>query len=367
MNKKEIAEIKRLFHPDRCPVTRISGCYVDGDKNIKTSFTEPLFSLPEEEIFKYFEILKKTMSGKTGKNQANLEIEKEKNEKKCLLALRDSKLKDEELLYAFYNMIIGNFPYVGSYYIVLVHGAYDVPGRAKDNTELFDASEEVYEFILCAICPAGLDKPSLCYNEEKNTIENRIRGWYVEEPAAGFLFPAFEGRSADTERIQYYSKNAKDRHEELVKMLTGAGLPLSAEEEKERFQRLIAGCTYEMAKEINETLCEIIEENKGNPDLATVGKDEITKILTQCGEGEEQKEQFEEGWKSLIGEEKTLHAENLINTGRFEIKTPDFTVQTKQEKKDLIETRMIDGELYLLIPAGECMELGGIQVTTKRE
>ena len=33
MNKKEIAEIKRLFTPDRCPFTRICGCYVDGEKN----------------------------------------------------------------------------------------------------------------------------------------------------------------------------------------------------------------------------------------------------------------------------------------------------------------------------------------------
>lgn len=366
MNKREIAEIKRLFHPDRCPATRISGCYVDGDKNIKTSFTEPFFSLPEEETFKYFEILKKTMSGKIGKNQASLEIGKEKNEKECLLALRDSKLKDEDLLYAFYNMIIGNFPYVGSYYIVLVHGAYDVPGRAKDNTELFDASEEVYEFILCAICPAGLDKPSLCYNEEKNTIENRIRGWYVEEPAAGFLFPAFEGRSTDMDRIQYYSKT-KDRYEELAKALTGKNLPLSAEEEKERFLALLTDCTYETAKEINEALCEKVESNKDALEQASVGKDEMIEILIGAGADEERREEFNEAWESLIGNEKVLHAENLINAGKLEIKTPDVTIRTKQEKKDLIETRMIDGELYLLIPAGECMEIGGIQVATKKE
>lgn len=369
MNKKEIAEIKRLFHPDRCPVTRICGCYVDGDKNIKTEFAAPFFSLPEEEMFKYFEILKKAMSGKAGKNQTTIEIQKEeKAAKEYLLALRDSKLKDEELLCAFYNMIIEIYKYVGSYYIVLAHGAYDVPGRAKNNTEIFDASEEVYEFILCAICPVGLDKPSLGYNEDKNVIENRIRGWYVEEPAAGFLFPAFEGRSADIDRVQYYSKSAKDRHEELVKMMTGAGLPLSAEEEKERFQALLTDCTYEMAKGINEALCESIELHRDDPAPVSVGINEVIEILTQYGAGEEQQEQLREGWTSLFGDEKkVLSASNLINTGKLEIKTPGISIQATQEKKDLIEIRVIDGEPYLMIPAGECIEFGGIQVAMKQD
>ena len=45
MNKKEIAEIKRLFTPDRCPFTRICGCYVDGEKNKKIEH-EGSISLP---------------------------------------------------------------------------------------------------------------------------------------------------------------------------------------------------------------------------------------------------------------------------------------------------------------------------------
>ena len=36
MNKKELAEIKRQFSPANCAITRICGCYVDGEKNKKT-------------------------------------------------------------------------------------------------------------------------------------------------------------------------------------------------------------------------------------------------------------------------------------------------------------------------------------------
>ncbi len=40
MNKKEIAEIKKLFTPSHCAITRICGCYVDAEKNIKTKLKE---------------------------------------------------------------------------------------------------------------------------------------------------------------------------------------------------------------------------------------------------------------------------------------------------------------------------------------
>ena len=60
MNKKEVAEIRKQFTPQRCTVTRIRGCYVDYEKNIKTELKEAFLSLPEEEAFKYFTIFKKT-------------------------------------------------------------------------------------------------------------------------------------------------------------------------------------------------------------------------------------------------------------------------------------------------------------------
>ena len=43
MNKKEIAEIKKQFTPDRCSITRICGCYVDGEKNKKPNSKKPSY------------------------------------------------------------------------------------------------------------------------------------------------------------------------------------------------------------------------------------------------------------------------------------------------------------------------------------
>ncbi len=58
MNKKEISEIRKLFTPESSVITRICGCYIDGEKEIKCKTKEAFHSLSEEEAFKYFEIFK---------------------------------------------------------------------------------------------------------------------------------------------------------------------------------------------------------------------------------------------------------------------------------------------------------------------
>ena len=197
MNKKEIAEIKKLFTPSHCAITRICGCYVDAEKNVKTKLKEAFLSLEEEEMFKYFKIFKSTLSGTIGKNLLNMEFplpqESDGGTQEFLLKLRNSELKDDALIDAFYEKVMADYLYPENYYIILIHGAYDVPGRASDNLDMDDASDYVYEFILCSICPVKLDKPGLFYNVSHNTIENRVGGRCTGEriPLPGFHRPQY--------------------------------------------------------------------------------------------------------------------------------------------------------------------------------
>ena len=226
MTKKEIAEIKKLLTPKNCSITRICGCYVDGEKNKKTELKQAFLSLPEEEMFKYFEILRKVLSGTLGRNLLTLDFplslemaglaadtESPDNTHEFLLHLRDSKLKDDALLEAYYDKIIENYEYVGNYLILIIHDIYDVPGRTTDGLEMEDASDEIYEYILSCICPVELSKPGLSYDAEENTFRNRTRDWVVSLPEAGFLFPAFTDRSADIHSLLYYSKNSEELKE----------------------------------------------------------------------------------------------------------------------------------------------------------
>ena len=164
-------------------------------------------------MFKYFEILRKSLSGTLGKNLLTLEFplatEEEGGTQEFMLRLRDSKLKDEDLLEQYYDKIIDTYEYVGNFLILVIHDVYDVPGKATDGMEMEDASDEIYEYILTCICPVELSKPGLSYNAEENAFQNRVRDWVVSLPETGFLFPAFSDRSSDVNAMGYYVKDAK--------------------------------------------------------------------------------------------------------------------------------------------------------------
>lgn len=372
MNKKEISEIKKQFSPANCSITRICGCYVDGEKNKKTELKEAFLSLSEEEMFKYFEIFKKTLSGTIGKNLINMDFplaqETEGGTQEFLLRLRNSKLQDDELTEQFYDKIIENYDYAENYYIILIHAVYDIPGKSSDGQEMFDASDEIYEHILCSICPVKLSKAGLCYNAEKNSIEDRIRDWIVEMPDLGFLFPVFNDRSTDIHSILYYTKNAEQLRDVFIDELFGCSAPLSASGQRDSFNSLVEStlgedCAYDTVLNIHEKLTELIEAQKEEPDPVTLTKSEVKRLFEDCGVEEEKLETFDEQFEMAAGEKATLMASNLTNTRRFEIKTPDVVIHVEPDRAELVETRIIDGRRCLVIPMEDNVEINGIRVT----
>lgn len=369
MNKKETLEIRKQFTNENCAITRICGCYVDADKQIRTELKEAFLSLPEEEIFKYYEIFRKTLSGTVGKNLLNMEFPLEQEmpdgTQAWLLRLLGSRLTDDALLEEFYEKIIHSYSYGENYYIILIHAAYDIPRRAEDGTELFDASDDTYEYLLCSICPVKLSKAGLCYNAEKNSIEDRNRDWLVEAPEAGFLFPAFNDRNTDLHSMLYYTKNPEALQPALMEEFFGCQTPLSARGQKETFQELLTealgeSCDYETVVNIHENLNELIEEKKDLPDPPTLTKPEVKNLLLQSGVSEETMEHFEEQFDITAGEKTEFLATNLTSTKTMEVRTPDVIVKVSPEKAALLETRIIDGRSYLLIQMDDQVEVNGV-------
>ena len=371
MNKKEIAEIKKQFTPQRCTITRICGCYVDGDKEKRTTFKDAFFSLPEEDAFKYFDIFKKSLSGTIGKNLMTMEFpldeEKEGGRQEFLLRVRASQLKDEEVLEDFYDRVIGNYDYGENYLILLIHGAYDIPGRGTDNEEMFDASDEVYEYLLCCLCRVKLSKPGLSYNAEDNCFQNRIRDWIVDMPQTGFLFPAFHDRSTDLHAVLYYSRNAAQLHGEFAAEFLGCVTPLAAADQKEVFQELVeetlgADCGYETVMAINEKISEMIEEHKEDPEPVTLYKEDVRQIFFESGVPEERLEGFEEKFEEAAGEDAALMAANVVGVRKLEVRTPDVVIQVAPDRAQLVETRIIDGRKCIVIAADEHVQINGVTV-----
>lgn len=372
MIKQEINEIKRLFTPNSCSITRICGCYVDGEKNKKTDFKEAFLSLPEEEIFKYFELLRKTLSGSIGKNLLNLEFptdtELEGGTQEFLLKLRDSKLKDDALLEEFYDRVIGSYEYVGNYLILLIHDAYDVPGRALDGMTMDDASDTVFEYLLCCICPVALSKPGLSYDASLNEFHNRIRDWVVNMPETGFLFPSFNDRATDIHSTLFFNKNPEEPHSEFVEGILGCSLPLSAGSQKETFQTIIEetlgeDCEYEVVKSIHENLAEMIEEHKEIPEPLTLDKKEVKNLLEKSGVEEEKLKDFDALYDAAAGDDTALFVSNVASIRSFEVKTPDVVVKVNPDRADLVNTMMVDGRRCLVIEINDQVEVNGINVS----
>lgn len=373
MIKSEINEIKKLFTQRNCSITRICGCYVDGEKNKKTELKQAFLALPEEEMFKYFEILRKTLSGTPGKNLLTLEFplntEAPDGTQKFLLRLRDSKLKDDALLQEYYDKIIDAYEYVGNYLILVIHDVYDIPGKTSDGLDMEDASDEIYEYILTCICPVKLSKPGLSYNASENTFQNRIRDWVVDLPETGFLFPAFHDRSADIHSTLYYSKDSEDLKEGFVEQLLGCPLPLSAGGQKETFHTLIEEtlgetCDIEIVKNIHEKINEMVEEHKDEPAPLMLDKNEVKTLFASSGVSNEKLADFDEYYDNTAGEDTSLYVSNVVNTRTFEVKTPDIVIKVNPERMDLIETQSIGGRECLVIALDGGVMVNGINVHT---
>ncbi|MBP1683310.1 MAG: hypothetical protein H6Q27_874 [Ignavibacteriaceae bacterium] len=372
MNKKEASEIKKLFSPANCSISRICSCYVDAEKNKKTELKEAFLTLPEEEAFKYFTIFKNALSGAIGKNLVNMEfplqMESEGGTQDFLLKLRDSQLKDDNLIEEFYSKVITSYEYGENYYIILIHGIYDIPARSTDGQGMFDASDFVYEFIQCIICPVKLSKAGLYYNTESNVIENRSRDWLVEAPETGFLFPAFTNRNTDIHSLLYYTKNPEQMPERLIDEVLGCVKPLSAKSQKETFQSIVEetlgeGCNFEAVKNIHESLNEILEETKDEPVPFTLDKDQLKKLLEINGASREKLEEFEQRYREdNKGAKSGFVASNVINTKNFEISTSDITIKMATDKTYLVENRMVDGRPCIVIPVSDHVNINGITV-----
>ena len=373
MNKKEVLEIRKQFTPANCAITRICGCYVDHEKNKKLQTKETFLSLPEEEAFKYFDIFRKTLSGSIGKNLLNLDYSIDKEDSNhphgLLMDLRESKLQDDTPLDLFYDSVIENYDYNENYYIVLIHGMYDIPGKASGGEEMFDASDEVYEFILCSICPVKLSKAGRSYDAQDNKIKDRVRDWVVDKPDKGFLFPAFNDRSTDIHSALYYSRKSDEIQPDMIENVIGAEMVTSADVEKDLFLHFIEEvlderCDFKTVRNIHETLNALIEDYKDAPEPLSLSKSDIRKIFEDSGVPEECMEKFDSEFDFTFGRTKSVLATNISETKRFNVKTLDVTIKVSPDRADLVETMVINGRQCIVIAVDDHVTVNGIEART---
>ena len=378
MTEKEIAEIRKRIRHDKNNITKLCGCYVSGNKEIRNSFTQTVGRIPLEENEMLFNILKKTLSGRTGKNLHDVSFRTEQvgqsEEHQLLMKLKDSELEDEEAVQELYSKIIASYPTDENYLILLACDKYDVPNFSKNDETMEDDSDEVFRYILCSVCPIKLTKIGLGFFTADNSFRNIGAEAAVAAPEIGFMFPSFDDRSTNIYHALYYTRSAEENYPSVTDALFNTEIFMPAVEQKETFQSLIAEtageeCNYELMQSVHEHMTEIIAEHKnaGQDEDLTVGKPEIRRILADCGVSEERIARLDESFDNSFGEKSSFNPRNVIDEKNFEIKTPDVTIKVKPEKSYLLETRVVDGVKYVMVRAEEGVEVNGVKINIASE
>lgn len=374
MNQRELGELRRRFRPDKSAISRIYGCYVNSSKEVISYIDASLGVMPQEEAEKYLGLLKKALSGTLGRNLIDIVFSTQQvvdsDEHRLLSALRDSGLKDGAMRQTFYQKVIESLDMGDSNYLILLaHDVYDVPYRGKDDETQADASDQVFSYIVCCICPVKDSKVELGYFPGENEFHNCAAGQIVTAPELGFLFPAFDDRAANIYNALFYSHKADEIHREFIDAVFHTEPPMSAPEQREAFEAAISetledSCSIDVVQSVHEQLMERIEQHKESkdPEPLTLTVREVGAILQDCGVAEERVASFCDKCSEQFGDGAALNPDNLIDRKRFEIKTANATISVDPEHSYLVETRVINGRKYILIPADEGVEVNGLGV-----
>ena len=374
MNQKELNEIRRRFKPDRTAISRIYGCYVNSNKEIISHIDAPVALMSQEEQEMYLGLLKKALSGALGRNLLNVEFSTAQvagsDEHRLLQTIRQTDARDQNSREALYRRIIDAMDMGETNYLILLAAdTYDVPYKGRDDETFSEDSDTVYKYFVCSVCPVKAPTLELKYSSEDSGFHSASTGHIALAPELGFLFPAFDDRAANIYNALFYSKNAAEIHQEVIDAVFRIEPPMSAAEQKNVFgttlgDTLQRDCSYDVVQSVHEQLRERIAEHKESkdPEPLALTVREVGDVLTNSGVPVEKVEVFQQECHRQYGEDAALNPKNIIESGKFQITTPEVKIAVAPEYSHMIEARVIDGRRYILIPADDGVEINGIGV-----
>lgn len=373
MNEKEVAEIRRRFRANKSGISHIRGCCVNEKGEIASEFDQHLALTPEAETEKLLATLKRTLSGTLNKNLMEIAFSTQQvvqsEEHRLLMALRESALKDEDAVRALFERVIEGVAIERNYLILLAYDAYDVPYRSADGQTQQDASNEVFSYVLCSVCPVKQTKPALSYYMYENEFHSLAADWVVSPPELGFMFPAFDDRSTNIYSAMYYTKDTADSHQAFVDAVFKQEAPMPAATQKDVFgdvlgQALAEECSYDVVQAVHGQLQGMIEEHKLNKEEQPlmVSRGTVKRILGENGVSEQGRASFEEKYETAFGADAELSPKNIVDEKKIEITTTAVTIQVEAGYGDLVDIRRVDGTKYIMIRADEGAQVNGVPV-----
>lgn len=203
INREDMLELTRRMTLARTSFTRIAGCYVDRDGDFEGSFNTNFLKISAPERTKKLKLAKEIPFSATNVNLKKYEFSQSMRKPgsmwQLLMAINECGLKNDALMDTFYDLVMEKYHKNEAYAILVFHDRYDIPAKGSDGERQWE-SEEVFEYMICAICPmTGEYEPG--------------------KPECGFLFPAFTDRSGDQNHINIFQADADRPHKELLEIL----------------------------------------------------------------------------------------------------------------------------------------------------
>ena len=376
MDKKGIQEIKKCFKKEDCRIDRIRSCFVSEEGEVLSRFSDSFYALEDEEMHKYCALFKQSLSGKFGRELYTLEFplseEETGGKQDSLYRLNESELKEAGLCENFFQKIRESYPVPGKKLLILAHGVYDVPQKGTDGITMEDASDTVYSFTLFLLCPVSLLKEGLCFDKETDSFIARSEDFVVQKPEISFLYPAFHERSSDIHALLYRAKKREEGLDTLTEELFGIPLPYGEKEQKGQFSALVQevlkeNCNFENVRTLQEELQELKEQGKEEEKEQTLSKSQLKQLLENAGATEEGLANFSALYDESLGEhDSSFYTDNLVNNS-LQLKSENLQLKIKNEVSAILESKIIDGKEYLLIPVSDNLEVNGIPIRRRLE
>ena len=376
MNKKDISEVKKLLAKKTCRIDKISGCMVDGDGKCSDVIGEHLRRMDEDESDLYLGLVRKALSGKIGKNLYNTEFplseEKDGGKQHALHAFLDDQLDTDDKTKKFCQNIADNIHMDSAYAILIAKGVYDVPAKAKDGAVLENASEDVYLFEITCICPVKVGKKMLVFNESSKNLASSGTVLSIEAPVAGFLYPAFDNRQTNIHAALYYVKKETERHQDLSDLIFGADLMTAESDQKELLAAVVEktlgrDCDFDQVRSINDAVNQASKEMSDTDEPAEIGKNDLKRILRDSGVPEDKLNKFDAVYDEVVGEKSSFGAENINAGSTVKMESSSVKISMKNEMANMLETKVIGGREFLLIPIQDDITFNGVQILPRSD
>lgn len=376
MNEKDLGSLRRRFRTDKNNADTVCGCYVNEKKEIVSSFRTSLQTMPTDEAEQYLTLFRKTLTGVFGKTLVEVSFNNEQvlsgEEHGLLSKLRDTALTDREAVDAFFAKAVAALDWDGSYLMLLTWDCYDVPSFGKDGEKDVVASDTMFKYLVCTVCPVKLNKPFLRFDTPSGVFQNSRVDSVVGTPSLGFVFPAFEDGGANLYSALYCSRDLSNSHKEFSDAIFHCDLPAPADVQKGAFEELLCEslqeeCNYDVVQTVHDTFLARVEEHKENKEeeLRPVTKAELRETLASCGVSEPRLKTFEEKYDKVFGDMVAIQPQNMLKPGALQVQMDDVNVRVSACRSDLVETRLIDGMPCVVIRAESGVSVNGIPISIR--